>query len=351
MKKRPTMTDIAREAGVSKNTVSLALRNDPQIPPHTRERIEKIATALGYQKNPTIARLMAQLRSAQNASYRAPLGLLNANEDPMAFKNHPTIPTYIAGCRSRAKQLGYSFDEFWLHDPELDGTRLNRILKARGILGTLVVGLMGSNRLPERFNPTWEHYPTIVTGVRTRKPALSFACVDHHMLALRAFEKAIELGYQRPAMVLDKTIDELVNGRFTAGALIAQRELPRDQRTNFYYNLTDARQDRHHLGAWLHAEKPDVIITLYHEVKRWLIELRYEIPKDIGLIQLEWRKDHSDWAGMNQHNDLTGSAAIDMLVGMVHSNDSTMPKYPRGTLIASSWVHGHSIQTANRVGE
>lgn len=34
--KRVTMTDVARRAGVSKNTVSLALRNDPQIPEATR---------------------------------------------------------------------------------------------------------------------------------------------------------------------------------------------------------------------------------------------------------------------------------------------------------------------------
>ncbi len=36
---QPTMTDIARRAGVSKNTVSLALRHDPQIPAATRARI------------------------------------------------------------------------------------------------------------------------------------------------------------------------------------------------------------------------------------------------------------------------------------------------------------------------
>lgn len=39
----PTMTDLARRAGVSKNTISLALRNDPQISPATRRKIHALA--------------------------------------------------------------------------------------------------------------------------------------------------------------------------------------------------------------------------------------------------------------------------------------------------------------------
>ena len=45
----PTMSDIARRAGVSKNAVSLALRRSAQIPEKTRRRIEKIAQSLGLR--------------------------------------------------------------------------------------------------------------------------------------------------------------------------------------------------------------------------------------------------------------------------------------------------------------
>ncbi|HOO92386.1 MAG TPA: helix-turn-helix domain-containing protein, partial [Opitutales bacterium] len=58
----PSMADIAREAGVSRNAVSLALRNDPQIAPATRERIHAIADRLGYQRNPAVGTLMSQMR-------------------------------------------------------------------------------------------------------------------------------------------------------------------------------------------------------------------------------------------------------------------------------------------------
>jgi LacI family transcriptional regulator len=106
------MSVIAGQAGVSKNTVSLALRHDPQIPAATRARIERIARRLGYAKNPVVAQLMTELRKAHPSGYRRTFALLNANMDPQAFVRHPTIPAYVAGCRRRAALHGCTLDEF-----------------------------------------------------------------------------------------------------------------------------------------------------------------------------------------------------------------------------------------------
>ncbi|HEY8966041.1 MAG TPA: LacI family DNA-binding transcriptional regulator, partial [Candidatus Methylacidiphilales bacterium] len=193
--RKPSMADIAKAVGLSKNTVSLALRNSPQIPAATRERIAKAARRLGYRKNPTVSHLMAVLRSDRSPRFQANLAVINAHQDRDAFRSHPTIPTYLEGCRRRARDLGYGIESFWLHDPELDGPRLLRILRARGIRGIVIIGLMRENRLPERFLPVWEAFPTAVTGVRTVSPSLPFACTDHHALALAAFEQALRAGY------------------------------------------------------------------------------------------------------------------------------------------------------------
>lgn len=133
--KRVTMTDVSRRAGVSKNTVSLALRNDPQIPESTRQRVRQAASELGYTANPVVSELMAELRRSSKAAYKYNFALINANQDSNAFRQHPTVPNYVAGCRRRADQLGYGLDEFWLHDTELRGGRLESILRARGIRG------------------------------------------------------------------------------------------------------------------------------------------------------------------------------------------------------------------------
>jgi LacI family transcriptional regulator len=335
------MADVARAAGVSKNAVSLALRNDAQIPEATRARIAAVAEKLGYVRNPVVSHLMTQLRQSRSAGFQAVLGLINANSDEKAFTRHPTVPAYVEGCRRRAAQLGYVLDEFWLHQPQLNGARLNRILHARGIRGLIITGLMKENRLPERFAATWEEFPCVVTGVRTREPALSFAATDHHMLTLRAFEKALELGYQRPGLVLDREIDLLIDRRFSAGMHMAQMALPEASRVQPFYEVNRAKQEPELFSRWLAEQKPDAILTLYNIVQHWLEERGR--GSEIGLIQMEWRSDRPEWAGMNQHNDVVGEAAVEMLVGMLQNGEKGVPLFPRGTLVGSSWVDGATM--------
>ncbi|HTJ78429.1 MAG TPA: LacI family DNA-binding transcriptional regulator [Rariglobus sp.] len=344
------MQDIALKAGVSKNAVSLALRHDPQISSTTRAKIERIARELGYRKNPTVAHLMANLRSSRQQGFKATFALLNANTDERAFVRHPTVPAYVEGCRRRAAQLGYILDEFWLHDPQWKASRLLDVLHSRGIRGAIIVGAMDNRQLPVEFLPIYEQLPCIVTGHRTYNPSLSFACVDHHNLALQAFEQALALGYKRPALALDKVIDQITGGRFTAGFLIAQQQITVAHRTQPFFALEDARKDISHFHAWIEKEKPDVILTLYNVVKRWVESLDFKVPRDMGLIQLEWRRQQPEWAGMNQHNDIVGEAAVDMLVGMVHRGERGVPDFPRATLIGSTWNMGRTVRQQASVG-
>lgn len=334
------MSSIAEKAGLSKNTVSLALRHDPQIPVVTRRRIERIAKQLGYAKNPVVAQLMTELRKAGPAGYRRTFALLNANQDARAFRRHPTIPAYVAGCRRRAAAHGCTLDEFWLHDPELYGESLNRMLKARGIRGVIVVGMMKENRLPARFAVTWQQHAVVVTGVRTHEPTLSFACVDHHALVLEAMEHARRLGYRRPALVLEGGIDRLVEGRFSAGFWTGQQTLTETERVPGFYDVEGARAEPERFHAWYRASRPDVIFTLHTVVREWLEAKGVKAPRDVGLIQLERRRGCGDWAGMEQHNDLTGEAAVDMLVGMLNNNEAGVPAFPRATLIGGTWTDG-----------
>ncbi|MDR0533651.1 MAG: LacI family transcriptional regulator [Verrucomicrobiales bacterium] len=335
-----SMADIAKKAGVSKNTVSLALRKDSRVSSKTSQKIIHIANQLGYQKNPTMAHLLVELRKARSPSFKATLALFNANKDLQAFLRHPTIPSYVAGCRRRAAQLGYALDEFWLYDPNLQGNTLNRIMTSRNIRGAVVIGEMWNNHLPEKFMCIWENFPCVVTGVRTHNPTLSFACVDHHALAMQAVEQAIRLGYKRPAIVIDQIIDQLVEGRFTAGVYIAQQQLAPSSRTRPFLRVNQAQKDISLFKTWLRKERPDVILTLYNATRHWLESLNIQIPQDIGLIQLEWRQQKPEWAGMDQHNDLVGEAALDMVIEMIHRNERGIPSSPRATLIGGTWVNG-----------
>jgi len=49
---------------------------------------------------------------------------------------------------------------------------------------------------------------------------------------------------------------------------------------------------------------------------------------------------------MNQHNDLSGQAAVDMLVGMLHRGERGPPSFPIATLIGPSWIEGTKLRQA-----
>jgi len=335
---------IAAEVGCSKNTVSLALRNDPRIKASTRETIQKVADRLGYRPNAIVSNLMAQLRSGQSGGFQGKLALFNAYRDQNAFTTHATIPAYVHGCERRAEKLGYTFDQFWLHEPKLKAESLIRILHTRGIKGIVIVGMMDEYRLPPHLRPLWETFPSVVTGVRTRDPALSFSCVDHHDLTVSAFEQALARGYQRPALVVEERIDRLVEGRFSGAMLTAQQTLPARHRIPAFTQISLARRDSKLFSRWFDRHRPDVILTLYNIVYPWLEKLGRQVPQDVGVIQLEWRESHAEISGMNQHNDVVGEAAVDMVVGQIHRNENGVPAFPRATMIGASWMEGQSVR-------
>jgi LacI family transcriptional regulator len=338
------MRVIADQVGYSKNTVSLALRGHRSIPESTREVIRKAADKLGYRPNAVVSQLIAQLRAGRTAQFQAKLALVNAHRDPKAFRTHATIPAYVKGCERRGLQLGYTFDHFWLHDPKLKAESWVRILRTRGIKGIIIVGLMDHNQLPPHLQTVWADFPSVVTGVRTRDPALSFSCVDHHDLLIQAFERALALGYQRPALVVDERIDRLVEGRFSGAMLTAQQSLPAARRVPAFLHIEAARNDPKLFPRWLDRHRPDVLLSLYNIVFPWLKDHGLRVPQDIGVIQLEWRESHTEISGMNQHNDAVGEAAVDMVVGQIHRNDTGIPDFPRATLIGASWVDGTSVR-------
>jgi LacI family transcriptional regulator len=68
------------------------------------------------------------------------------------------------------------------------------------------------------------------------------------------------------------------------------------------------------------------------------------VPEDIGVIQLEWRTSRPEIAGMNQHNRVTGEAAVDMIVSQIHNNETGVQEFPRATLIGATWMGGGSVR-------
>ncbi len=337
----PTLQDIADAAGAGKATVSLALRNDPRLRPETRERIQAIAATMGYRANATVAALMAQLRASRTSSYQATLGLVNASSERDWLNTYSTFRAWVTGALRRATQLGYGLDNFWLCEPSISPDRLASILASRNIRGLVIAGVVDHRTLPAGLDELCTRLPNVVVGLRTTRPQLHCATNDQYATALDAMEEVLKLGYQRPGLVIEAQVDANVDHRFSAGFGVGQNKLPRAQR------LPVCAFDRSNpaaFAAWFKKHRPDVIVCLHEEVKAWLASLKVRVPRDVGLVHLDRTADMEGWAGMDQGNELVGVAAIDILVGQIHRNESGIPASARAVMVESTWVAGGTVR-------
>jgi LacI family transcriptional regulator len=336
----PSIRTLAKIAGVSKATISLALRDHPRIRPAERARIQRIAAQASYRPNALVANLLAQLRVSKTSGYRSTLGLVCVTKNRILLEVVPTFREWIAGCHARAAELGYGVDQFWLYEPEMSPARMIQILDARNIRGLIIIGVLERGALPPKFDPVWERSAAVVLGARPGRSNLPFVANDQFSTAVRSVEELLALGYRRPGLCLNQGLDETVGNRFGAGFWVAQSKLPIKQQVPvFCYELKGEKRFR----LWIKRYRPDAIITAHGAIEQWLNSMGLSAPRDIGLVHLD-KSDVENWAGMKQNNAQIGSAAIDMLIGQLHRNEPGVPLLHQSILIGSTWQPGPSVR-------
>jgi len=334
------MQQIADAAAVSKSAVSLALRNDPRIPEATRIRIQKVANEMGYRRNPVVDSLMALLRAGRHPNFQANLGLINCSSVKDLSKNH-TFRRLREGVLRRAEQLGYGIEEFWMEEPDMRPQRLKQILETRGIPGLILIASLKPDLLDESYTDFWDDFACAVLGVTHLDNHLDCATNDQFLTARRATEKAIELGYSRPMLAVPPEDDALLDDKFSAGFLSANRYLKKADRLN------PVDLDVHNLDrtvAAIRKLKPDVVLTNKTELYRALRETDLKIPEDIGVVHLDWHDGISEISGMRQNNRVVGSAGVDLVVGLLQKNETGPQMYPKVVQIESVWVKGETVR-------
>ena len=96
---RPTITDVAPAAGVSKGAVSFALNDRPGVSPDTRQRILEVADELGWTPSPRARALSVSKALAVGLVVARPPEMLRAD----AF-----FPAFIAGLETVLSERGHA---------------------------------------------------------------------------------------------------------------------------------------------------------------------------------------------------------------------------------------------------
>ena len=304
-----------------------------------RERVQKIAREMGYRPDATVASLMAQLRSQKTT-----LGFLNASENPAILDEIATFQEWSRGASSRATELGYGMDFFWLHEAGLTPSRLRQILIARGIRGLIVAALQNDGVLPAAYRELWSDFSCIIIGMRPKKPALHFTANDQFSTAAHAVEELRGLGYKRIGLVINSKIDAWLEHRFSAGFFADHIGTTEDRLPVFDFEKDEPVAFQN----WFRINRPDAIVTLHSEIRSWLERSDRKTSGDPGLVHLDREMEMTDWAGMNQNSYCIGVAATEMIVGQLHRNEQGVPDFPKAILIQSNWIPGASARSRKK---
>ncbi|MEM9228503.1 MAG: LacI family DNA-binding transcriptional regulator [Pseudomonadota bacterium] len=134
MDRRPTIKDVAKEAGVSKSTVSLVLQNSPLVREDTRVQVRKAMARLGYVYN----RSAANLRSASTGL----IGLIiNDLRNPFFTEFAAQLQMELAG-KGYAVVLG-NINE----DPDVQSSMINALIE-HGVSGFILSPAYGGQEKP-----------------------------------------------------------------------------------------------------------------------------------------------------------------------------------------------------------
>jgi LacI family transcriptional regulator len=145
VKKRATLSDVAKIAGVTIMTVSRAVNNKPGVSEELRKKIMDIADEIDYQPN-QIARGLATRRTKT-------VGLV------VPDNTNPFFAQIARGVEDYAYQSGYNiFLINTAEDPDREKNALNSLL-GKGVDGLILC----SSRLPgARLKKEIEHFPASV---------------------------------------------------------------------------------------------------------------------------------------------------------------------------------------------
>jgi DNA-binding LacI/PurR family transcriptional regulator len=338
MSTKATLQDVADRAGVHRSTVALALRDHPRISEPVRRRIQALASRIGYRVNPLVSALMQSRRTGRKVKH---LTLAYVTNYPTRYGWRPGFharPDFFPGAVARAKDFGYRLEDFWLGEPGMTPERFGDILTVRGIHGIII------GRLPpgqSSLELAWERFSCVAVGMTLLAPRLHHVTENHFVTAYEGMQRCVERGYRRIGFVFSEANDSpRVGDRWLSAYLLQQLKLPARERLALCPGMpTDKKQ----FSQWFRRERPDAILANHSgPVVEWLRELGCEVPRDVGLVELE---DHPELgcAGVYYDPMKVGGLAVEMLVGLMHRNETGVPLDPHEILLTGEWRDGRTL--------
>jgi LacI family transcriptional regulator len=334
----PTVRSLARELGLSRTTVSDALRGAPRVDPQTVQRVQEAARTAGYLRNPLAAALMSELRRSRGSTFRGVLAAVDLDEPdrpPYAARFHREL---VIGASTRADELGFKVESFVLGGGGLSVQRLDSVLQSRGIHGVL---LLPAWHEPDLSKLDWKRYSGVYTDYIIERPALHSVCTDHYRAMMGALSLLSAHGYRRPGLVLHQHNDERLQHRWSGAFRAFQATHPAVESVPPLMAVTP---DRGEFVDWFRRTQPDVVLGHNTDIIDWMEACGARIPATHGFLSLNISMRLHPCAGLDLQPNLVGARGAELLVAQLQRNERDVPEWPTTTMIPARWVEGPTLR-------
>jgi LacI family transcriptional regulator len=346
---RVTQSDIARAVGVHNTTVSLALRNSPLIPETTRQRIQALATEMGYYPDPALRALVAYRNGRRPQGHQQTIAYLTNWKTKWGWRDLPEQMQVYVGARGKAAEFGCQLEHFWLGEPGLNQLRLSGMLFHRGISGAILAAHRGDSTGLRDFD--WSRLSAIKIGPWPVAAGLHRVMPDYAGIVRLAIGRLQNMGCGRIGLVLPRVCDELADEAWSSAFLLAQVKLPVSRRVPILLTESDSpdffsssgaegRTDVSRFAAWFHCHRPEAVLGFSAEIGNALQQLRHSVPEDVSYVDLALASGVMG-PGVCQNRERIGEVAAEMLLLNMQQNVRGLPAVPTTTLVEGRWMEGN----------
>ncbi len=334
----PTLRSLARTLGLSRTTVSDALRGSPRVDPNTVLRVRKAAREAGYQRNPLAAALMSELRRSRGGMFRGVLAAVDIDEPDRpahAARYHREL---VLGAGARAAELGFKVEKFMVGRGGVSVHRLDSILQSRGIHGVILLPAWDD---PDLSRLDWSLYAGVYTDYIIERPALHSVCSDHYRSMLAALQRLVALGYRRPGLMQQKHHDERIQYRWEAAFRIFQEN---QTDLGIAPPLIFDTLTREIFVRWFKRAKPDVVLGHNTDVIDWMEACGAKVPATHGFACLNVLMKTRPVAGLDLQPRTLGARSAELVIAQLQRNERGIPEWPVTTTIPARWVDGPTLR-------
>jgi DNA-binding LacI/PurR family transcriptional regulator len=276
MAQRVTLADVARLAGVSKTSASMALADSPRVALHTRESVRRAANDLGYVPHFAASSLRTQ---------RADTVAVVLPHAAQHVFSHPVFIDLLEGITTAANELDLSVVLSTARSASDEKSAYQRIMRGRQAAGVIVAAASVTDPNPGEVDDAG--YPIVVVGRVPRSSRVPSVGIDDLAGARDAVEHLISVHGVRRIGHVSGPLDHQssIDKRDAYVAALAEAGLMIDPRLSFEGDYEEASGHRAATALASHLQPGDGVFFANDQMA-------------IGAIE-EWRK-----AGLQVPGDL-----------------------------------------------